>query len=868
MPVSKRRLDLTRLNRAFVIIAEHFNVSEEDIHKVLLNGFNICQTQQHPEEPYLCRSSSPQTPLIRRAKVDRSSSPQRQACKRDRSSSTTRGRSRLPERSSSSLEVRGFCLQPPPRRNSMPEGLRSHRREGSQCRMERLSAEREDSVPRGKTMSMPDGLSAGGTQREVNAEREVVTTTEMEDNVCIHRRDEIQPSPASLSRRSPSKLVAPMPAKYWSELHAAFGKPEASPSKADPKADADRPETATTTASILTSRPGSSSTATDSQQAWHPDPTSPRKRPDTSESAASTELFQTWLSTLEEARAGSKTSSCWSELHASFAPTEPQSSSLSAPDLKQAPEPTSSASNQIQHYRQRYTGSDIIITSTRSIPDPEPTSPVRSGSLAAADLKQAPKPSSPALNRIQHYRQRYTGDNIIITSTSVLPNPDQARDPTSPRSPSIHASLRNAGDPHPKCNPEAMDPVAAQCVVAGGSESTRRSEESNQTMRDGKSIFQKPSSSPMFSMHCPRTIQQHRASCAVKPLDSSLSLGETPRGRVVAKSSKATVTSTLEEVFKSSCGSCDVVGCGLVYSMDCKAFVKLCKRSSLRRQEENKNLTSRDFRLIFSGAVPLDKQRMDFQYFQIALQSIAARTGLDEKAVRQLVAQSHAPAAEPDPNEILEAPVSPKERCFPKLRKSRSNTSFDCPRKEDNCGKRSLSVDASSSDKDGTQDESSETSTHSSDDHTPVVAASRSLPSTPSTGTRRPGWQWSGLLGSERERPQSQPCIKQCRLQQQYHAASVQEAKLYGSSAALDDHVSHQHNRSAAKCWPSMPLTQVHSRNQPILGIDTPQSDEGQRSSSPAIHEDSQPVDSGSSTPQRRIWSSMPVTHLLAHTGR
>ena len=58
-----------------------------------------------------------------------------------------------------------------------------------------------------------------------------------------------------------------------------------------------------------------------------------------------------------------------------------------------------------------------------------------------------------------------------------------------------------------------------------------------------------------------------------------------------------------------------------------------CRGSNL----VDKIFTSRDCHLIFSGAVPLEKQRMDLPSFKTALSDIAAKKGLKEFLVRRMV---------------------------------------------------------------------------------------------------------------------------------------------------------------------------------------------------------------------------------------
>lgn len=74
---------------------------------------------------------------------------------------------------------------------------------------------------------------------------------------------------------------------------------------------------------------------------------------------------------------------------------------------------------------------------------------------------------------------------------------------------------------------------------------------------------------------------------------------------------------TLEEAF--------TVACGERQGMDANGFAALCKQCSILDQK----FTAQDARLVFSEAVPVNQQRMDFSCFEAAVARIATRKCLD-----------------------------------------------------------------------------------------------------------------------------------------------------------------------------------------------------------------------------------------------
>lgn len=87
---------------------------------------------------------------------------------------------------------------------------------------------------------------------------------------------------------------------------------------------------------------------------------------------------------------------------------------------------------------------------------------------------------------------------------------------------------------------------------------------------------------------------------------------------------------SVEEVYAHFCGGqADM-------EMDCKSFLKMCKRSCLIDQ----TFTPQDARLIFGAVVHVSKQRMDFESFESAIGQVAVRKGLDVNLVRRMVAWS------------------------------------------------------------------------------------------------------------------------------------------------------------------------------------------------------------------------------------
>jgi len=88
---------------------------------------------------------------------------------------------------------------------------------------------------------------------------------------------------------------------------------------------------------------------------------------------------------------------------------------------------------------------------------------------------------------------------------------------------------------------------------------------------------------------------------------------------------------SVEETFSNFCS-----GAG---DMDSKAFVRLCKRCCLFDQR----FSARDAHLVFSSAVPVSKTRMDLGSFEVALQRVAAKRGLDLGLVQRMVSWCDTP---------------------------------------------------------------------------------------------------------------------------------------------------------------------------------------------------------------------------------
>merc|ERR1719174_1367203 len=143
----------------------------------------------------------------------------------------------------------------------------------------------------------------------------------------------------------------------------------------------------------------------------------------------------------------------------------------------------------------------------------------------------------------------------------------------------------------------------------------------------------------------PRTFRRNQqaaaTSCQVaveelKPVAQATSIPRVPLINLDEVGSSQKACPSLDDVFKSWCGTSR--------DMDSRVFLKLCKRSCL----VDKNMTSQDCHLIFSGTVPVYRHRMDFADFKEALSLVAVRKGLQESAVQRMVAWSQLPSADRD----------------------------------------------------------------------------------------------------------------------------------------------------------------------------------------------------------------------------
>jgi len=117
-----------------------------------------------------------------------------------------------------------------------------------------------------------------------------------------------------------------------------------------------------------------------------------------------------------------------------------------------------------------------------------------------------------------------------------------------------------------------------------------------------------PSASPMIMVTPP-----------VRP-----SSGGAVRSEASKKPSLEFRSSTLDATFEAFAQGQD--------ELDCKAFVKLCKRCCLLDDK----FTSQSARLLFSSNVPLGA-KMDLVSFSVALGQVAAQRGLEEGLVRRMV---------------------------------------------------------------------------------------------------------------------------------------------------------------------------------------------------------------------------------------
>jgi len=82
---------------------------------------------------------------------------------------------------------------------------------------------------------------------------------------------------------------------------------------------------------------------------------------------------------------------------------------------------------------------------------------------------------------------------------------------------------------------------------------------------------------------------------------------------------------SVEETFKAFCGEHG--------DMDSKSFVRVCKRCCLLDHK----FTAHDARLVYSSAVPISHVRMDLQSFEVALNHVATKRGLDTGLVNRMV---------------------------------------------------------------------------------------------------------------------------------------------------------------------------------------------------------------------------------------
>lgn len=85
--------------------------------------------------------------------------------------------------------------------------------------------------------------------------------------------------------------------------------------------------------------------------------------------------------------------------------------------------------------------------------------------------------------------------------------------------------------------------------------------------------------------------------------------------------------SCVEETFKAFCSDGST-------EMDNKDFVRLCKKCCLLNIPQ---FTAQDARFVFSSVVPVSKSRMDFACFQLALEHVAMKRGLDQGLVHRMV---------------------------------------------------------------------------------------------------------------------------------------------------------------------------------------------------------------------------------------
>jgi len=363
----------------------------------------------------------------------------------------------------------------------------------------------------------------------------------------------------------------------------------------------------------------------------------------------------------------------------------------------------------------------------------------------------------------------------------------------------------------------------------------------------------------------------------VQPQLQSPAAASVPQLKLDEGSPSLKVVASLESVFKSWCGSHD--------SMDGRAFVKVCKRACL----VDKVFTSRDCHLIFSGAVPLEKQRMDLPIFKTALSDIAAKKGLKEFLVRRMVTWSQLPQADRDVQECSEVNSStargereidagslPEGSALTsrrKVRKSKSATCLDCTPRKSRTGARTptghqrserpstagfmengacSSPEKSLSEAEAGTFEVSHNVRHQSD--APVPSSSSSA-----SDVMMQSKPISVRVFSSMPLTSSMPVRANHKIvatRSQSSAAEVTDdprsisPECSSSSSSSCTNVSGNAGVSRpcpkSSVWSSMPLMQVRSR-RPIWGVDAPGSSQGLRQSSscPALHEDLQPASSG-----------------------
>mmetsp|Transcript_138163 Transcript_138163/g.243768 ORF Transcript_138163/g.243768 Transcript_138163/m.243768 type:complete len:388 (+) Transcript_138163:476-1639(+) len=133
-------------------------------------------------------------------------------------------------------------------------------------------------------------------------------------------------------------------------------------------------------------------------------------------------------------------------------------------------------------------------------------------------------------------------------------------------------------------------------------------------------------------------------------LQSHLSQGQSlRRGKPANLSSPKLSAVSVEEVYAHFCGG------HAETEMDCKSFLKMCKRSGLI----DRTFTSQDASLIFAAVVHVSKQRMDFHSFKAAIGRVAVRKGIDVNLVRRMVAWSIQSGADSEASLKQSAPKSP-----------------------------------------------------------------------------------------------------------------------------------------------------------------------------------------------------------------